>query len=93
VLVEKPAAATVAEIVDLEAYAAAAGVKCVPCHNYIYEPHLWRTRQMIDEGRLVTENAAVCCALPRFATVLFVGLLVYLPPCLEVVPRHGTFFI
>ena len=38
VLVEKPAAASVAEIEELQAHAEKRGVKCMPCHNYIYEP-------------------------------------------------------
>ena len=48
VLVEKPAAASVAEIAELQTHAEKCGVKCMPCHNYIYEPHLWRTRYVRD---------------------------------------------
>lgn len=52
VLVEKPAAASVAEMEEMEQHAAKCGVHCVPVHNYIYEPALERTRQMIDSGKL-----------------------------------------
>lgn len=52
VLVEKPTAKCVQEIEELAEYAKIRNVVCMPCHNYIYEPSLWRTRQMIAEGRL-----------------------------------------
>lgn len=52
VLVEKPVAASVAEMEELQMHAERCGVRCMPVHNYIYEPHLWRTRDMIDSGKL-----------------------------------------
>ncbi len=52
VLVEKPVGCSVAEIEQLDQAARAAGVHCAPVHNYIYEPGLERTKQLLDSGRL-----------------------------------------
>eukprot|EP00038_Savillea_parva_P026510 m.54765 g.54765 ORF g.54765 m.54765 type:complete len:341 (+) comp7556_c0_seq2:343-1365(+) len=52
VLVEKPTAASVEEMEEMKAYAAKCNVHCMPVHNYVYEPSLWRTRQMIENGTL-----------------------------------------
>jgi len=54
VIVEKPVAATAAEIARLKDAAAAAGRICAPCHNYIHAPSLIRARRMVEEGRLGT---------------------------------------
>lgn len=75
VLVEKPVASGVDEIHAMQDCAAAAGVVCMPSHNYVYEPPLQRTRAMIDAGSLGTILAvyimynihhpeAVCARLP-----------------------------
>lgn len=52
VLVEKPTAASVADIEAMQRAAGAAGVCCMPVHNYIYEPGIRRTRALIDAGKL-----------------------------------------
>jgi len=52
VIVEKPVAATVAEIDGLKAAAARASRVCMPCHNYIYAPDLRRAKRLADEGCL-----------------------------------------
>ena len=52
VLVEKPVGCSVAEIEQLDAAAKAAEVHCVPVHNYIYEPGLERTKELLESGKL-----------------------------------------
>lgn len=75
VLVEKPVATSVGELEKMRNVAQEAGVVCMPSHNYVYEPHLQRTRGMIDAGSLGTVHAVyimynihhpedVCARLP-----------------------------
>ena len=52
VLVEKPAASSIAELTQMNDAVAKAGVKCMPVHNYIYEPGIERAKAMIDSGKL-----------------------------------------
>jgi len=52
VLVEKPVAASAAEVLELERRAAELGVACVPGHNYVYDPALQRGRRLIAAGEL-----------------------------------------
>lgn len=52
VLVEKPAAVTVAELEEMRDRARDRGTALMPGHNYIHEDGLRRTRRMIDDGRL-----------------------------------------
>ena len=52
VLVEKPTAVTIAEIVDLKRTAEKNSVQVAPVHNYIYEPSLLRAKEMIESGKL-----------------------------------------
>jgi predicted dehydrogenase len=52
VLVEKPTASSLDEIRDIQEEADRAGVKVMPVHNYIYEPGVMRTRELIDSGKL-----------------------------------------
>ena len=49
---EKPVGASTAELERLTAVAAAAGVQFMPGHNYIYEPPLQRTKELLSSGRL-----------------------------------------
>ncbi|MEO1010766.1 MAG: Gfo/Idh/MocA family oxidoreductase [Bacteroidota bacterium] len=52
ILVEKPAASTIDELKKMVAAVERAGVKCMPVHNYIYEPGIARTKAMIEDGKL-----------------------------------------
>lgn len=52
VLVEKPLAATVAEVEEMKATAERCGLVCVPGHNMIHEDSLARARAMIQNGDL-----------------------------------------
>ena len=52
VLVEKPAASTLEELTQMRDAVAKAGVKCMPVHNYIYEPGIERAKSMIESGML-----------------------------------------
>ena len=52
VLVEKPVGASLAEIDRMAATAAAAGVVCMPGHNYIYEAGMARTKELVAAGDL-----------------------------------------
>jgi len=52
VLVEKPAGNSVQEIEQMKTAADKAGVLCVPVHNYIYEPGINRTRELLQQGKL-----------------------------------------
>ena len=52
VLVEKPVGVTVAEIEEMAAAAAAAGLVCMPGHNYIYEDGVQRAGELIESGAL-----------------------------------------
>ncbi|TFG75574.1 MAG: Gfo/Idh/MocA family oxidoreductase [Flavobacteriales bacterium] len=52
ILVEKPAAASIAELQQMKSAVAQAGVYCMPVHNYIYEAGIQRTKSMIEMGQL-----------------------------------------
>lgn len=52
ILVEKPAAASIAELQQMKSAVAQAGVFCMPVHNYIYEAGIQRTKSMIEMGQL-----------------------------------------
>ena len=52
ILVEKPAASSIAELEEMQAAIQKAGVKCMPVHNYIYEPGIERAKAMIEDGKL-----------------------------------------
>lgn len=54
VLVEKPAASSIAELEIMKNAVAKAGVSCMPVHNYIYEPGIMRAKQMIQSGKIGT---------------------------------------
>ena len=49
---EKPAASNIAELERMQEAVAKAGVKCMPVHNYIYEPGILRAKSMIESGNL-----------------------------------------
>ncbi len=52
ILVEKPAASSIAELEKMNVAVNKAGVQCMPVHNYIYEPGIERAKAMIQEGKL-----------------------------------------
>jgi len=52
VLVEKPAASSIEELHRMQGAVDKAGVKCMPVHNYIYEPGIFRAKSMIESGKL-----------------------------------------
>lgn len=52
ILVEKPAASSIAELEQMQKAIDAAEVKCMPVHNYIYEPGIKRAQSMIQSGKL-----------------------------------------
>ncbi len=52
VLVEKPAASSIAELQKMQKAVRLARVQCMPVHNYIYEAGIQRTKAMIDSGAL-----------------------------------------
>ncbi|QXD25098.1 Gfo/Idh/MocA family oxidoreductase [Opitutia bacterium ISCC 51] len=52
VLIEKPLAPTISELEQLKACAEKNGVVLCPGHNYIHEPSLHRTRELLHSGRL-----------------------------------------
>lgn len=52
VLVEKPAASSIDELKRMKAAIEKAAVKCMPVHNYIYEPSIERAKSMIQSGKL-----------------------------------------
>lgn len=52
VLVEKPVAASRAELVTLQEEATRAGRVCMPGHNYIYVPSLRRAKRLLSNGKL-----------------------------------------
>lgn len=52
VLVEKPVAPSVAELRGLADCARRRGVALCPGHNYVHEPSLHRTRELLRSGRL-----------------------------------------
>ena len=54
ILVEKPAARSIEELGKMEYAVRQAKVKCMPVHNYIYEPGMKRTQAMIQSGKLGT---------------------------------------
>ncbi|MET2984872.1 Gfo/Idh/MocA family protein [Aureibaculum conchae] len=52
ILVEKPAASSIDELLAMQNAIEEAGVKCMPVHNYIYEDGIKRTQEMIQNGKL-----------------------------------------
>ena len=52
VLVEKPVASQLQEIQEMAALAEAKGLQCMPAHNYIYSPDMYRLKKNIEEGNL-----------------------------------------
>ena len=52
ILIEKPVADTLEELVKLKKVVDGAKIKCMPVHNYIYEPGVKRLHDMICEGAL-----------------------------------------
>ncbi len=54
VLVEKPAAGSIAELEQMVKAIRKAKVSCMPVHNYIYESGIKRTQAMIQSGKLGT---------------------------------------
>jgi len=52
VLIEKPVAPTVAELEQMKNCASAHDVALCPGHNYIHEPALHRTRELLSKGAL-----------------------------------------
>lgn len=52
ILVEKPAASSISELEQMQLAINLAGVKCMPVHNYIYEPGIERAKSMIEKGNL-----------------------------------------
>jgi predicted dehydrogenase len=52
ILVEKPVADTIEELVKVKQIVDAAGIKCMPVHNYIYEQGVKRLRDMVQNGSL-----------------------------------------
>lgn len=52
ILVEKPAASSIAELELMQEAVDKAGVKCMPVHNYIYESGIQRAKSMIESGKL-----------------------------------------
>jgi len=52
ILVEKPAASSISELEKMQEAVEKTGVKCMPVHNYIYEPGIMRAKQMIENGKL-----------------------------------------
>lgn len=54
ILVEKPAASSIVELEQMQTAVQKAEVKCMPVHNYIYEPGIERAKAMIQDGKLGT---------------------------------------
>ena len=54
VLIEKPVAENVDQLHDLRNTAAREKLICMPGHNYIYEPGMLRTRELLQSGKLGT---------------------------------------
>jgi predicted dehydrogenase len=54
ILVEKPVADTLDELIKVKEIVDKAGVKCMPVHNYIYEPGVKRLYDMIQSGEIGT---------------------------------------
>ncbi|WP_276390026.1 Gfo/Idh/MocA family protein [Eudoraea chungangensis] len=52
ILVEKPAASSIVELQKMQEAVNKAKVKCMPVHNYIYEPGVYRIKKMIENGDL-----------------------------------------
>lgn len=52
ILVEKPAASSIAELEQMQKAIDVSEVKCMPVHNYIYEPGIKRAQSMIQSGKL-----------------------------------------
>ncbi len=52
ILVEKPAASNIDELLKMRKAVTTAGVKCMPVHNYIYESGIRRAKEMIQNGSL-----------------------------------------
>ena len=51
VLIEKPTAKNVREIEDILNLSIKKKLKCMPVHNYVYEESMYRTKDLINEGK------------------------------------------
>lgn len=52
VLIEKPVSTSAASVRQIAAEAARRNLVCMPAHNYIYQPDLWRAKRLIQNGAL-----------------------------------------
>ena len=52
VLIEKPTAKNIREIEDILNLSIKKKLKCMPVHNYVYEESMFRTKDLIDNGKL-----------------------------------------
>jgi predicted dehydrogenase len=52
ILIEKPVADTLEELLKVKQIVDKAGVKCMPVHNYIYDAGVKRIRDMVQNGSL-----------------------------------------
>ncbi len=67
VLIEKPVGRSIAEVEEIAAAATRQGVVCMPGHNYVYQPELWRARRLIARRELGT----ICAVFVNY--VIFHG--------------------
>ena len=78
VLVEKPAGCNLEEIASMRDVAREHKVQCVPVHNYIYEPSVERTRDLIDRrqlGKLVSVHVLYNIHHPESVAARYPGVI------------------
>jgi predicted dehydrogenase len=89
VLIEKPVGTSATEVRALADLATAAQVVCMPAHNYIYTPELWRARRLISEGALGT----ICAAWITFLFYHSEELAAHYPGVLRQILTHHFYAV
>ena len=89
VLIEKPVGQSSAEVRALAALAASSGLMCMPAHNYIYNPELWRAKRLIAEGHLGT----VCAVWITFLFYHSEELAAHYPGVLRQILTHHFYIV
>jgi predicted dehydrogenase len=89
VLVEKPVSLSVESIREIDREARAAGRVCMPAHNYIYQPDLWRARRLIANGDLGT----ICAAWVNFILYHSEELASHYPGVLRQIMTHHVYVV
>lgn len=89
VLIEKPVSTTVGSVYEIASVAREVDRVCMPAHNYIYQPDLWRARRLIANGDL----GKICAAWINFILFHSEDLAAHYPGVLHQIMTHHAYTI